>query len=461
MPAPWRTSHGASIARSPPANGSSRRGSSPRSRRPGPSPTSRPTSRIVSASPAARKIAPSPRRRTWALPHNPMGPVAGAVALNFDVATTNFVIQEEAVGIVPWFEEISARSIRSSSSTAAGRCPKSQASASRSTRRRPRSTVPAEVIPAMASVLRMGGSPTGERLLPQSSSGRRPARGRGPRMPTLHGADAASTASRPTRGRPRCASPTCASPRSPVRPSGRHSSRSTRTRGSRVWRECVTGRAPPIADAQEPAAWRKPLRHRRLLFRRIKHPAATVVRAAACSAVEIALWDLAGKAYGVADLPDAWRQVPRQGAHVQRHGRRETERPGNRSTAQGSHGARLHLSQDDLGLKQIAHLPAPWRGHRACWKRSAPAPHEARAQTLDERRTRNAAYDAQNVPHPFTGLHFTERGLDYLEQYIAEVREVIGPEIPLAIDHLGHISLQNGIRLRSGSRNTRQPGWRT
>ena len=39
-------------------------------------------------------------------PHNPMGPVAGAVALQFDVATPNFVIQEEAVGIVPWFEEI-------------------------------------------------------------------------------------------------------------------------------------------------------------------------------------------------------------------------------------------------------------------------------------------------------------------------------------------------------------------
>jgi galactonate dehydratase len=39
-------------------------------------------------------------------PHNPMGPVAGAVALQFDAATPNFVIQEEAVGIVPWFEEI-------------------------------------------------------------------------------------------------------------------------------------------------------------------------------------------------------------------------------------------------------------------------------------------------------------------------------------------------------------------
>jgi galactonate dehydratase len=42
-------------------------------------------------------------------PHNPMGPVAGAVALNFDVATTNFVIQEEVVGIVPWFEDICSK----------------------------------------------------------------------------------------------------------------------------------------------------------------------------------------------------------------------------------------------------------------------------------------------------------------------------------------------------------------
>ncbi len=39
-------------------------------------------------------------------PHNPMGPVAGAVALHFDVATPNFVIQEEAVGLAPWFEDI-------------------------------------------------------------------------------------------------------------------------------------------------------------------------------------------------------------------------------------------------------------------------------------------------------------------------------------------------------------------
>ncbi|MGQ9816023.1 MAG: enolase C-terminal domain-like protein, partial [Candidatus Roseilinea sp.] len=52
-----------------------------------------------------------------------------------------------------------------------------------------------------------------------------------------------------------------------------------------------------------------------------------------------------------------------------------------------------------------------------------------------------------NVMHPFTGVHLTEKGLDFLEQYIAEVRDEIGYEVPLAIDHLGHIALQDCIKL--------------
>src|SRR5690606_35391480 len=39
-------------------------------------------------------------------PHNRVRPVAGAVALQFDVAAKHFGIQEEAVGLVPWFEEV-------------------------------------------------------------------------------------------------------------------------------------------------------------------------------------------------------------------------------------------------------------------------------------------------------------------------------------------------------------------
>ena len=39
-------------------------------------------------------------------PHNPLGPIASAAALHFDVATPNFVIQEEMSGAVPWYHEV-------------------------------------------------------------------------------------------------------------------------------------------------------------------------------------------------------------------------------------------------------------------------------------------------------------------------------------------------------------------
>jgi L-alanine-DL-glutamate epimerase-like enolase superfamily enzyme len=49
--------------------------------------------------------------------------------------------------------------------------------------------------------------------------------------------------------------------------------------------------------------------------------------------------------------------------------------------------------------------------------------------------------------HPFTGVHVTETGLDYLEQYVAAVRGVIGYEVPLAIDHFGHIGVEDCIKI--------------
>jgi galactonate dehydratase len=39
-------------------------------------------------------------------PHNPLGPLAGVAALHFDIATPNFVIQEEMSGVVPWYHEV-------------------------------------------------------------------------------------------------------------------------------------------------------------------------------------------------------------------------------------------------------------------------------------------------------------------------------------------------------------------
>jgi gluconate/galactonate dehydratase len=101
----------------------------------------------------------------------------------------------------------------------------------------------------------------------------------------------------------------------------------------------------------------------------------------------------------------------------------------------------------DLGLQQIMDQAGAVVAPAGSLEGYRTHPGRGVAKTLEERRMRNAGYDVHNVRHPFTGLHFTEKGLDLLEQYIAEVREVIGWDIPLAIDHVGHISLQNGIRL--------------
>lgn len=45
-------------------------------------------------------------------PHNPNGPIAGAAALHFDVATPNFVIQEEMSGAVPWYDDVVSTPMR-------------------------------------------------------------------------------------------------------------------------------------------------------------------------------------------------------------------------------------------------------------------------------------------------------------------------------------------------------------
>jgi L-alanine-DL-glutamate epimerase-like enolase superfamily enzyme len=101
----------------------------------------------------------------------------------------------------------------------------------------------------------------------------------------------------------------------------------------------------------------------------------------------------------------------------------------------------------DLGLMQIADVPGAVVFPAGSLEGYRHSPTRGPLKTNDERLVRNAAYDLHNVQHPFTGLHFSDKGLDLLEQYIAEVREVIGMDVPLAIDHIGHISLQNGIRL--------------
>ncbi len=55
-------------------------------------------------------------------------------------------------------------------------------------------------------------------------------------------------------------------------------------------------------------------------------------------------------------------------------------------------------------------------------------------------------YEIFTIPHWATGIHITEYGLDILEEYLRQVREVIGYEIPLAVDHFGHVAVEDAVR---------------
>ena len=54
---------------------------------------------------------------------------------------------------------------------------------------------------------------------------------------------------------------------------------------------------------------------------------------------------------------------------------------------------------------------------------------------------------SSTVMHPFTGIQITNKGIDLLCEYVAHVRDAIGYEIPLAVDHSGHIGVESCIRL--------------
>ena len=183
------------------------------------------------------------------------------------------------------------------------------------------------------------------------------------------------------------------------------------------------------------------------LFRRIKQFGGHGRQGGGVSAVEIALWDLAGKAYGVPIyqmLGGKFRDRVRMYCDTDASVPSGTE-TGKRLKERMALG--YTFLKMDLGLAQIMHVPGAVSAPTGVLEGYRTHANRMPGRTLNERRQRNAVYDVHNVRHPFTSLHFTEKGLDLLEQYIAEVRDVIGPEVPLAIDHLGHVSLQDGIRL--------------
>ena len=152
------------------------------------------------------------------------------------------------------------------------------------------------------------------------------------------------------------------------------------------------------------------------LFRRIKQFGGHGRQGGGVSAVEIALWDIAGKAYGVPIyqmLGGKFRDRVRMYCDTDARVPSGTE-TGKRLKERMALG--YTFLKMDLGLAQIMHVPGAVGSPTGVLDGYKTHAERMPVRTLDDRRRRNASYDVHNVRHPFTGLHFTEKGLDLLER---------------------------------------------
>jgi L-alanine-DL-glutamate epimerase-like enolase superfamily enzyme len=149
------------------------------------------------------------------------------------------------------------------------------------------------------------------------------------------------------------------------------------------------------------------------------------------SGIEMALWDLAGKAYGVPVyqlLGGKYRDRIRIYADTPSSENPEvTARRINERIAKG-----FTFCKIDFGIGLIRNIPGALVG--------------AEFWDLSKGWT-NEWMTYGQTPHPFTSIQITDLGFDKLEEYIARVREITGYEMPIAADHFGHFDVNNGIRL--------------
>ena len=187
------------------------------------------------------------------------------------------------------------------------------------------------------------------------------------------------------------------------------------------------------------------------LFRRIKQFGGPARQGGGVSGVEVALWDLAGKAYGVPVyqmLGGKYRDRIRIYCDTDVEGKHTGKDMGKALKARMDKG--FTFLKMDLGLGILQGVPGTVCAPVGLMEEmnAAQGLSWANSSVPEKlRQTRNRAYDMFNVAHPFTGIHVTEKGLDVLEEYVRDVRSVIGYEIPLAIDHFGHLCVEDCIRL--------------
>ena len=159
------------------------------------------------------------------------------------------------------------------------------------------------------------------------------------------------------------------------------------------------------------------------LFRKIKQFGGNSRQAGGVCGVEMALWDLAGKAYNV----PVYQML---GGKFRDRIRLYADTDMSEDSKVFADRLRRRMGQGftwlkmDLGVDLVEKTPGT----------------VTKPAGLSQ-------YEETFTPHMFTGIEITDKGIAMMADYVAQAREAVGMEIPLSADHFGHIGVNSCIRL--------------
>ena len=161
------------------------------------------------------------------------------------------------------------------------------------------------------------------------------------------------------------------------------------------------------------------------VFRKIKQFGGHARQGGGVSAIEMALWDITGKVYNAPVYAmlggGKFRDKIRLYADTteSKDPKIYAQRMKERKESMGITWLKM-----DLGVEMVADTPG-----------TVTVP----AGLTD--------WEENQLPHPLVAMEVTDKGIAMLEQYVASVRDAVGMEIPLSMDHLGHLGVKSIIRL--------------
>jgi L-alanine-DL-glutamate epimerase-like enolase superfamily enzyme len=159
------------------------------------------------------------------------------------------------------------------------------------------------------------------------------------------------------------------------------------------------------------------------VFRKLKQFGAAARQAGGVCGIEMALMDLAGKAWGV----PCWQMLggkfrDRVRLYADTTERDTPQEQGQLLKARIDRG--ITFLKQDFGIGLLKDVPG------------------ALSMPLG---TNIGGGD--RVMHPFTAIEITDKGIAWLSDWVGQIRQVVGMEIPLSSDHYGHISVNSCIKL--------------